>query len=157
MTLNRSEFLERKFQKKPGFSRLYQDQIEEYMDSGYARQLSKEEAKSNVETTNCKPHHGVLNINKLGNMRVVFYASAKFHNTSLNDNLLPGVEFLNDLVSILLEFREERFEVIADINKMFDQVRMRLKFTDALRFLANPQDNINDYVTMQYSVAPLMI
>ena len=63
MTLNRLEFLERKFQKTPGFSSLYQDQIEEYMDSGYIHQLSKEEAKSNIETTNYKPHHGVSNIN----------------------------------------------------------------------------------------------
>ena len=119
MTVNRLEFLERKFQKKPSFSKLYQDQIGKYIDLGHARQLSKEEAKSNIGTTNYIPHHGVLNKNKPGKVRLVFYASAKFHNASLNDNLWPGVDFLNGLVSILLEFREKRFVVFADIDKMF--------------------------------------
>ena len=48
-----------------------------------------EEAKSNREITNYIPHHGVLKINKPGKVRAVFDASAKFHNTWLNDNLLP--------------------------------------------------------------------
>ena len=42
--------------------------------------LSMEEAKSNNGITNYIPHHGVLNVHKPGKARVVFYASAKFHN-----------------------------------------------------------------------------
>ena len=84
---------------------------------------------------------------------MVFDASAKFHNTSLNDSLSPGVDFLSNLASVLLRFREGRFTVIADIEKMFHQVRVRLKDTDALRFLwrANPQDDIKDYVMLVHT------
>ena len=63
--------------------------------------LSMEEAKSNNGITNYIPHHGVLNVHKPGKARVVFYASAKFHN-----NPLPVVDFLNNLISVLLRFRE---------------------------------------------------
>ena len=65
---------------------------------------------------------------------------------------MPGVDFLNNLVSVLLQFREGRFAVIADMEKMFHQIRVRLKDTDAPRFLwrANPQDDIQDYVMLVF-------
>ena len=124
MAINRLESLEKKFQKNPDFAKLYHDQIEEYITLGHTRQLTKEEAKCNSKITNYIPHHGVLNINKPGKVRVVFDVSAKFQNTSLNDNLLPGTDFLNNLVSVLLRFREGRFAVISDIEKMSHQVRV---------------------------------
>ena len=135
MAINRLELLERKFQKNPDFAELYHDLIEEYIALDHVHQLSKEEAKSTSEITNYIPHLGGSNINKPGKFRVVFDASAKFHNTSLNNNLLPGVDFLKNLDSVLLRFREGHFAVIADIEKMFYQVRVHLKDTDALRFL----------------------
>ena len=95
MAVNCLESLEEKFQKNPDFSKLYHDQIEEYI-TGHARQLTKEEARCNSEITNYIPHHGILNISKPGKVCVVFDASAKFQNASPNDNLLPGVDFLNN-------------------------------------------------------------
>ena len=124
MAINRLESLEKKFQKNLDFAKLYHDQTEEYITLGHARQLTKEEAKCNSKITNYIPHHGVLNINKHGKVRVVFDVSAKFQNTSHNDNLLLGTDFLNNLVSVLLRFREEPFAVISDIKKMFHQVRV---------------------------------
>ena len=55
MTINRLESLERKFQINPDYAKLYHDHIEEYIALGHARQLSKEEAKSNSEITNYIP------------------------------------------------------------------------------------------------------
>ena len=78
MATNRLELLEKKFQKNPDFAKLYHDQIEEYIRLGHACQLNKEEEKCNSEITNYIPHHGVLNINKPGKVRVIFDASAKF-------------------------------------------------------------------------------
>ena len=124
MAIKRLESLGKNFQKNPDFAKLCHD---------HARQLTKEEAKYNSAITNYIPHHEVLNISKLKKVRVVFDASAKFHNTSLNNNLLPGADFLSNLISVLLRFREVRFAVISDIEKMFHQVRVRLKDTDALR------------------------
>ena len=83
-----------------------------------------EKAKSDSEITNYISRHGVLIINKLGKVRVVFDACAKFHKTSLNNNLLPGVEFYKNLIFFLLQFREVRFAVIADTEKKFQQLRV---------------------------------
>ena len=69
-------------------------------------QRSFKEAKACDEITNYIPYHDVLNINKPGKTRVVFDASAKFRNTSLNNNLLPGIDLLNNLISVLLRLRE---------------------------------------------------
>ena len=117
------------------------------MALGHAHQLSMEEAKSNNDI-NCLPHHGVLNINKPGQVFVVFGASVKFHNTSLKDDLLPVVDILNNLIYVLLRHREGSFAVVADIKKMFHKVRMCLKDTDALRFLWRAKDDINDYIKL---------
>ena len=80
-----------------------------------------EEAKSNTEIINYIPRHGVLNINKPGGVRVVFDASVKFHNASVKflNNLLPEVDFLNSLFSVLLQFREGWFSFVPDIKKIF--------------------------------------
>ena len=111
IAINRSELLERNFQKPPDFAKHYHHQIEGYTALDHARQLSKEEAKSNHEITNYIPHHEVLNKNKPGKVCVVFGASAKSHNISLNDNLLPGVDFLNNLVSVLLQWKKCNLQV----------------------------------------------
>ena len=150
LALNRFHSLEKKFRKNPDFANLYSKQIDEYISLGHARKLSLREAKACSEITNYIPHHGVLNINKPGKVRVVFDASAKFQNTSLNDNLLPGIDLLNNLISVLLRFREGRYAVIADIEKMFHQIRVNAKDTNALRFLwrVNPQCNIEDYIML---------
>ena len=51
---------------------------------GHARKLTREEAKKQSDKTWYLPHHPVLNPNKLGKLRVVFHAAAKFSGTSLN-------------------------------------------------------------------------
>ena len=142
--------LEKKFHKNPDLANLYCKKIDEYVSLGHARKLSPKEAKACSEITNYILHHGVLNIDKPGKVRVVFDASAKFRNTSLNDNLLRHIDLLSNLISVLLRFREGRYAVIADIEKMFHQIRVNAKDTNALHFLwrANPQCNIEDYIML---------
>ena len=105
LALNRFQSLEKKFHKNPDSANLNCKQIDEYISLGHARKLSPKEAKACNEITNYIPHHDVLNINKPGKVRVVFDTSAKFRKTSLNDNLLPGIDLLNNLISVLLRFR----------------------------------------------------
>ena len=142
--------LREKFLKKTDFANLYHKQIDEYISLAHACKLSSKEAETCSEITNYTPQHGLLNINELGIIRVVFDASAKFPNTSLNDDLLPGKDFLNNLISVLLRFQEGRHAVIVDIEKMFHQIRANAKDTDALRFSwrADPQCNIEDYIML---------
>ena len=57
-------------------------------------------------------------------IRVVFDCSAEFEGKSINKELLPGPELTNQIVSILIRFREERVAVMADVESMYYQVQV---------------------------------
>ena len=65
-----------------------------------------------------------MNNHKSGRMRVVFDVSAKYQVTSLNENLLPGIDFFNNLVNVITKFRTDKYAIIGDIDKMFHQLRV---------------------------------
>ena len=132
---SRLNSLKRKFQRDPDFEDKYRKVIQEYVQRGYARKLTPDEARSTTPKTNYLPHHGVTNPNKPGKVRVVFDAAAKFQEASLNKNLLQGPDLSNNLNGVLMRFRQERIAVVADVEGMFHQVKVARKDQDALRFL----------------------
>lgn len=81
------------------------------------------------------PHHGVYNPQKPGKIRVVFDCSARFQNTSLNDNLLTGPDLTNTLVGVLSRFRKGKIAIMCDVERMFHQFYVAPKDRDYLRFL----------------------
>ena len=106
LALNRYKALEKKFQKNLNFVILFPKQIDGYIWFGHARKPSSKEAETCSEITNCLSNYGVLNINKPGKAHVIFDASPKFQNAVLNDNLLPDIDFLNNLIKVQFRFRE---------------------------------------------------
>ena len=56
--------LEKKFTKNQNFKELYEQQISEYIEKGYAENLSENELPITSPLTNYVQHHGVLNVNK---------------------------------------------------------------------------------------------
>ena len=46
-----------------------------------------------------------------GRVRVVFDPSAKYQGTSLNENLLLGIDFLNNLVNVITKFRTGKYAI----------------------------------------------
>ena len=106
-TLAKKQFqsLENKLAKNLEFGELYIKQINEYIDLGHTVKVTNDHSLNISDITNYVPHHGVLNINKPGRVRVVFDASAKYNDTCLNQNLLPGPNVLNNVVSVLIRFR----------------------------------------------------
>ena len=60
---------------------------------------------------------------------------ANYNTVSLNDKLLVGPDFLNNLSGVLLRFCEERVAVLADIESMFHQCQITEGDQLALRFL----------------------
>ena len=87
------------------------------------------------KSTSTKGMIAVTDIKKPGKIYIVYDAGAKCQNTSLNENLLKGPDLLNNLVGVLLRFREGKFCTMADIKKMFHQVMVDLRDGDALRFI----------------------
>ena len=125
----------------------YAETINQYIKDGHATKIDINQGNDNFNNkVNYIPHHAVTNINKPGKIRVVFDAGAKLQSTSLNENLLKNPDLLNNLVGILLRFRQGKFGVMADIEKMFHQVMVDLTDKDALRFIwrNNRGENFQD-------------
>ena len=65
------------------------------------------------------PHHGVYHPNKPGKIWVAFDLSTKYKGTCLNKELLPGPDLTNQMIGVLMRFREEHVGVVGDIEAMF--------------------------------------
>ena len=131
----RLKALKGRFRRSPELEMKYRSVVNDYIAKGYARQLCKEEASSKSNITWYLPHHPVFNINKPSKIRVVFDAATKFKGTSLNDRLYHGPDLTNDLVGVLIRFRQEKAAFTADIEAKFHQVKVLPKDADALRLL----------------------
>jgi len=95
------------------------------------------------------PHSAVINDNKPEQVRVVFDAAAKQEGTSLNKSLLQGPDCTNSLVEVLLRFRQENTALVADIESMFHQVKVREEDQDSLSFLwwdTSTTNSLDEYV-----------
>ena len=139
--------IERKFKQDPKFHEMYTANINGYIKQGHEIKVTIDKSERSSSIINNLPHHGVKNINKPGRVRVVFDAGAKFENTCLNDNILKGPDLLNNLLSVLLKFREGRYGVMSDIQQMFHQVLANQDDQQALRFLwrDKPNQAFEDY------------
>ncbi len=116
--------------------------VESLLQKGYARQLPSDELAADEGKVWYLPHHGVYHPTKR-KLRVVFDCSAKFHGSSLNDQLLQGPDLTNSLLGVLTRFRLERVAFIGDIDAMFHQVRVIREHQNFLRFLWWPQGDLD--------------
>ena len=104
------------------------------------------------------PHHLVLKESSATTkIRVVFNASSlTSNNTSLNTHLHVGPRILNDLVSIILNWRSPRFVYMADIEKMFRQILVDPRDCNYQRILwCSPDNRVVAYrlLTVTYGLA----
>lgn len=79
------------------------------------------------------PHHEIYHPRKPEKIRVVFDCSARFRDTSLNDHLLTGPDFINALPGVLCRFREHRIALICDVERMFHRFHVSPRDRDFLR------------------------
>ena len=98
---------------------------------------------------NYVPHIGVYHPKKPEQIRVVFDCSAQWNGVSLNDYLLQGPDFMNDLLGILCRFRQESVAFMTDIKSMFHQSVVAEEHRDLLRFFwwldGDPSKKVVEY------------
>ncbi|KAK2564378.1 hypothetical protein P5673_011803 [Acropora cervicornis] len=109
--------------------------ISEIIEKGYARKVSAEELPPEEGKVWYLPHHGVYHPKKPNSLRVVFDCSARYQGESLNDHLLQGPDLSSKLTGVLTRFRKERVAFMADIEKMFFQVKVKKEDQNFFRFL----------------------
>ena len=120
----------------------YKAFIDNLIKKGYARKVPQEQLNRSDGKVWYIPHHGVYHPRKPNKIRVVFKCSARYRNTSLNEQLLQEPDLTNSLVAVLLRFRQEPVALIADIEAMFHRVRVNSDDCDFLRFLWWPDGDL---------------
>ena len=107
------------------YGRLYDNQIKDMVERNVATKLSREDVMRYEGPVHYIPHHEVLKPeSKTTPLRIVFNSSASFMRHVLNDYWAKGPNILNDLLSVLLRFRQDSVAVAGDISKMYNAVRM---------------------------------
>ncbi|XP_025996859.1 uncharacterized protein LOC113005467 [Solenopsis invicta] len=135
----------------------YADFMVEYLALGHMDLVSPEALTA--RESYYLPHHAVFKAGDSSNkIRVVFNES--FRTTSgfsLNDALLPGPRLQSDLWTVLTRWRLFRVGFMADIVKMFRQIRIHPDDADLQRILwrADPSEEVRDYrlTTVTYGTA----
>ncbi|XP_045445808.1 uncharacterized protein LOC123653874 [Melitaea cinxia] len=123
--------LENKLDRSPQYKKLYIDFMQEYEELGHMSLWTGD--INNMKTPYYfLPHHGIYREDSLTTkLRVVFNASAATtSNYSLNDIQYVGPILQNDVFSILLRFRQYKYVVCADIQKMYRNIGIHLDQRD---------------------------
>ena len=114
--------------------------MSDIISKGYARKVD-DEFKDQDGRTWYLPHHGIYHPLK-SKVRVVFDCSATFEGHSLNDKLFQGPDLTSNLLGVITRFRQEKYAFMADIEKMFFQVRVRKEDQSFLRCLWRPNGDL---------------
>ena len=93
--------------------------MQKYIAKGHAQKVPTDELSLKEHLVWYLPHHPVIHPLKPEKVRVVFDCGAKFHGTSLNQQLLQEPDLTNPLVGVLIRFRQEPVAIAADIEAMF--------------------------------------
>ena len=101
MAEKRLESMEWKLKRDEQLAKKYCAIIEDYVDKGYARKLTPEEASAPTPKQWFLSHHPVRNPNKPDKVQIVMDAAAKCEGVSLNDKLHTGPDLLNSLVGVV--------------------------------------------------------
>ncbi|XP_069358401.1 uncharacterized protein [Maniola hyperantus] len=112
--------LERRFIKQPVLKQLYVEFIKEYADLKHLSVYDKPPS----ETSFYLPHHPVLKLtSESSKIRVVYDGSAQTTSGfSVNDLQMVGPNIQDSLFNILVRFRQHKYVLSADIEKMYRSI-----------------------------------
>ena len=143
--------LEKRLAKDEEVREKYTSTIKEGQNKAYVIEVPdahKVESRSDKEWY--LRHHPVLNPNKPGKVRRVVNGAANFHGSSLKMSLLTGPDLLQNLIYVLLRFRQHPYAVSANIEGMFLQVGVLTSDQPSRRFLWR-EDPTTNVVVYQYA------
>ncbi|XP_033112194.1 uncharacterized protein LOC117113075 [Anneissia japonica] len=130
---SRMKSLIRTLEKKPVMKTHYFEFMEKILQKGHAERVN--DSPNSDKECWYLPHFGVYHSQKPEKIRVVFDSSAEFQGISLNSVLLSGPDLVNQLLGVLIRFRENPVAVMADVEQMFYAFKVKEQHRDYLRFL----------------------
>ena len=135
MAKRRLQSLERKFENNPEIKERYAKSIEDDIEKGYVKKLSRDEVQCDSSVVWYLPHRFVINPKKPDRLRRVYDASAKFMGQSLNDKIYTGPDLLSSLFGVFLRFCERRIAMAADVKEMYHMFHLPESDKPAVTFL----------------------
>lgn len=154
--------VENKFKKNIKFKEDYCKFMNQYLSDGHMELVPEKEI--NNKEKYYLPHHAVLREASVSTkLRVVFDGSAKpLIGNSLNEELLIGPSLQQDIRDLITRWRQHKYCLVADIQKMYRCIKCRESDTDYQRILWRENNNepIKEYrlltVTYGTSCAPYL-
>ena len=133
--VRRLESIERKLKRDPEKAEGYTTAINQYVEKGFAEEVL--DLTSGDGSVRYLPHHAVFRADRqTTKCRIVFDASAREQDSVfLNDCVLPGPALQPNLASVLIRFRTHRIGMMADVEKMYLQIKLSPKDQDVHRYL----------------------
>ena len=110
----------------------YSDFMEKMVSNGHLEVIPPNELVGRPGGVWYLVHHPVYHKAK-GKLRVVFDCSREYRGFSLNKMLLQGPDLLNNLVGVLLRFRQYPVAFSGDIEQMFLQLKVPSEHSDYMR------------------------
>ena len=128
--------MEKRLRQDPMHAALYHKQIEDMIQRGVARKLTEDEINEYNGPVFYILHHEVIKPESRSTpCRIVFNNSANFRGHVLNEYYAKAPDMLNNLLGVLLRFREETVAIIGDIAKMFHSIDIPILDQMTHRFL----------------------
>ncbi|CAH2266948.1 jg10262 [Pararge aegeria aegeria] len=159
---NRFLALERRFQRNPILKKRYLDFMTEYENLGHMSDTSKTLEPSNKPQNRSYYlfHHGIVRESSTTTkLRVVFNGSSPSSNNgkTFNSIQMVGPVVQDDLISILLRFRQHKYVVSGDIEKMYRAILVEpsQRSLQQILFRFNPSEKIRTFTlnTVTYGTA----
>lgn len=156
----RLAYLEKKLNKNPQLKIQYSQVLEEYLTLGHMEMVPEED--KNKQDAVYLPHHAIVREDRTtSKVRVVFDASSSGTNgVSLNNDLMIGPTLQLDLRHIVMRWRRHPIVLIADIVKMYRQIKVTAEDSDYQRILWFTDNDIDHYrmlrVTFGTASAPYL-
>ena len=115
---------EAKLKKNETWAKVYSEQIEDLQKRGFARKLTPEEIKL---WDGPEYYLAMLLVrnpeSKSTPIRPVWHASQMFEGTCLNSAVAKGPDaYTNNLLGLILRWRERKVAMVGDIRKMYNSV-----------------------------------
>ncbi len=138
--LVRFNSLRKRMLKNTSFAADYTKFMVEMIENDFVERVPDAELRGSSGKVWYLVHHGVYHKQK-NKLRIVFDASLKINLVSLNTELLQGPDLTNSLLAELLRFRREKVAIMADVAKMFYQIKVPKQLRDYLRFFWYPHND----------------
>ena len=133
---------EKRLSRDTEWSAVYKQQLQDMLDRGASRKLTSEELNSWDGPVFYISHQAVCNPKSTTTpVRIVFNSSQVTKGISLNGALAKGPDnYLNNLVGLLIRWRENSVALVGDIRKMYNSVHLKEPEVHTHRFLWRDMD-----------------